>query len=406
MAEPADSKPALVWLKAQAPGFRHDGSEFATLRFAEVVAQQFTLHLVCLATPATTGDPTPHCCPPFTSVTVVRPDHQRSRARRLVLGGWWTVLDRLGVRPLAASVEGCASMRRAARSKTTSTGARIAVAEYWTMGHTLRSTGTAVRVMRLIDVEHLNVLETDGAARGAGRRRAWRSRVVLRAERRSARAATDVLFVSSEDRRDFERVGVAGRFLPVTVRVADEPAIGGAGNRLAFVGSLDWWPNRQGLAWFLDEVMPKVVAERPDVDLRLFGGGEGRGLTERFERANARRMGYVPDLTAGLRECDVAVVPVVGGTGVKTKTLELLAAGLPVVTTRDGARGTAAAHAGAVVVDSAESFAAAVLDLLAEPDRRAQLSAEGMDTVRREHGTSPTLAWVDSIRTRVEAGAP
>jgi glycosyltransferase involved in cell wall biosynthesis len=273
------------------------------------------------------------------------------------------------------------------------------------MWRTLRATGAMVRVMRLIDVEHRNALQFDGADRGAIRRRRRRSRMVLCAERRAATAATDVLFVSREDQRDFEREGITGCFLPVTVRVADEPAPCSTGNRLAFVGSLNWWPNRQGLTWFLEEVMPRVLAERPDVELRLFGGGDADGLADRFEQANARRMGFVPDLTAALRECDLAVVPVVGGTGVKTKTLELLAAGLPVATTNDGVRGTPAADGGALVADSSEAFAAAVLSLLADPDLRAQLSAKGLDTVRREHDASHTLRWVDTIRARVETGA-
>lgn len=40
--------------------------------------------------------------------------------------------------------------------------------------------------------------------------------------------------------------------------------------RFGFLGNLDWWPNRDGLRWFLREVWPAVPKS---VRLDLYGPG-------------------------------------------------------------------------------------------------------------------------------------
>jgi hypothetical protein len=42
-------------------------------------------------------------------------------------------------------------------------------------------------------------------------------------------------------------------------------------NTVAFIGGMDWMPNREGVEWFLDEVWDKVLAEVPDAKFYLAG---------------------------------------------------------------------------------------------------------------------------------------
>jgi len=54
--------------------------------------------------------------------------------------------------------------------------------------------------------------------------------------------------------------------------------------------------------------------------------------------------GYVHDVASRLREAAVFVAPIVSGTGIKTKVLEAMAVGLPVLSTVHGVAGLQVEH--------------------------------------------------------------
>src|SRR4030095_2999821 len=56
----------------------------------------------------------------------------------------------------------------------------------------------------------------------------------------------------------------------------------------------------------------------------------------RFNEQVVRFEGYVADLAARLRSAAFFVAPIVSGTGIKTKVLEAMASGVPVITTPQG----------------------------------------------------------------------
>ncbi len=60
-----------------------------------------------------------------------------------------------------------------------------------------------------------------------------------------------------------------------------------------FVATFTYEPNRAGLRLLIEEVLPKVWAELPDVELTLIG----RGLDERpSDDPRVHSLGYVEDL--------------------------------------------------------------------------------------------------------------
>ncbi len=74
-----------------------------------------------------------------------------------------------------------------------------------------------------------------------------------------------------------------------------------------------------------------------------------------------------------MRQAAVAVAPLRSGSGTPIKILEAMAADLPVVTTGAGAGGLDDLPAGALrTADEPEAFAAAVVEVLAGPERARQ----------------------------------
>ena len=77
------------------------------------------------------------------------------------------------------------------------------------------------------------------------------------------------------------------------------------------------------------------------------------------------------------RGARVAVVPLRYGAGVKSKVVEALQQGLPLVTTTVGVQGLPAAEASCVVADDAAGIAAGIIGLLDDDAAWQRRSADG-----------------------------
>jgi polysaccharide biosynthesis protein PslH len=122
------------------------------------------------------------------------------------------------------------------------------------------------------------------------------------------------------------------RYVPNVVDVETivpvEPVAGGPA---VFVASFAYEPNRRGLRFLLDEVLPRV----PEARLLVAGGGlEPGSLGDQAEA-----LGFVDDLRDVYGRAACAVVPLLEGGGSPLKFVEALAYGVPVVATSRAAAG-------------------------------------------------------------------
>lgn len=215
--------------------------------------------------------------------------------------------------------------------------------------------------------------------------------------RRLERAVTDtsdtVVVLSEKDRR----LMPSGTATVVTVvpPLADSRTTierDPQADTILFVGYLARWENEQGILWFLDKVLPRVRAQRPDVRMVIAGGGLRDTVIEAAGRADAELLGFVEDLTPLYRTASVSVIPLQLGAGVKFKTVDSLAASVPVVTTRVGAEGIGESRPDGgnglfhAVADDPASFAQGILDVLRAPKRAERLAIEAQHWVRGAYG--------------------
>lgn len=155
-------------------------------------------------------------------------------------------------------------------------------------------------------------------------------------ERRYSRAADVNVFVSPVDAQALARV--AGP--PAVVRTVangigqrPERATGPrTPGRLIFTGVMDFPPNHYAAVWFIQHVLPHVVARRPDVRFVVAGSNPQPGLRA-LAGPNVEVTGWVDDMRAELARSALYVAPMTSGSGFKNKVVEALAAGLHVVGT-------------------------------------------------------------------------
>ena len=107
--------------------------------------------------------------------------------------------------------------------------------------------------------------------------------------------------------------------------------------QIIWLGGIDWWPNKEGLKWFFANVWPKVCSMRPQIRLHVVGR-----KTEQFTRGKPENTifhGYVDDPKRLIRACDLMIVPIFSGSGVRVKALEALSLETPCLGTELGLSG-------------------------------------------------------------------
>lgn len=228
----------------------------------------------------------------------------------------------------------------------------------------------------------------------AGRLRAWERRVSQ---------GPFVSCVSPQDRERLRALGVqavvaANGTTPPGV-VAPQPT----GESVVFVSSLDWQPNAEGARWLCEQVWPRVSRARPAATLALVGrspGPEVRALAG----PGVSVQGDVPSVAPAYAAARLAVCPLLTGGGSRLKIVEALAHGRPVVSTTLGAEGLESLTGrGVVLADSPQALATTVADLLADPDRCAELGRLGRAAVQADWTWPRVLA---PIAAGLRADAP
>lgn len=166
-----------------------------------------------------------------------------------------------------------------------------------------------------------------------------------------------------------------------------------------FVGSFRHSPNEDGIIWFIDHVMPLIVENEPAFRLHVVGECPPAALMAR-RAPNVRVHGWIPELTAMLREMRLSLAPLRFGAGVKGKISQALSLGLPVVTTSIGAEGMSLRNGiNAMVCDEPREMATAVVRLLHDDDLWTALSVEGISTAKRKYGLDTAREQIRTVLT-------
>lgn len=165
---------------------------------------------------------------------------------------------------------------------------------------------------------------------------------------------------------------------------------------LTFVGSFSWPPNTDAAMVLLRDILPHL--SEMELRVRIVGPNAPAELRRYHDGRRVHVLGYVADLEAIWQETDIAVVPVRFGTGVKMKTLDALAHGVPVVTFPAGRRGVGGiSGVHFLEASTIEEFARDVRRLAGDPALASELSENGRRLVAREHTAAVAGARLEAL---------
>jgi len=154
---------------------------------------------------------------------------------------------------------------------------------------------------------------------------------------------------------------------------------------LFHIGSMNWFPNEEGIKWLINEVWPKVAQQLPEVQLHL----AGRHMPEWMFKLSDPRIiidGEVPDVWEYMQQFSIMVVPLFSGSGIRIKIVEAMAAGKAIITTPIGAEGINCEKGQHLLISKdANSFTDAIVKLCNDKVLRDNLSKNARMLVDKEH---------------------
>jgi FkbM family methyltransferase len=144
-----------------------------------------------------------------------------------------------------------------------------------------------------------------------------------------------------------------------------------------FIGSA-YPPNMEAVGVILNQLAPA----NPEVSFVIVGGAGDQALVQGFAStvpSNVRLLGAVgnAERNEAYAAADIAINPMLTGSGTNIKMLDFLAAGLPTITTLVGARGIINRDDACFIVDHLDRFSDWIKRLCEDSRLRARLAGEG-----------------------------
>ncbi|HEV2747211.1 MAG TPA: TIGR03087 family PEP-CTERM/XrtA system glycosyltransferase [Allosphingosinicella sp.] len=170
------------------------------------------------------------------------------------------------------------------------------------------------------------------------------------------------------------------------------------GPLIVFTGQMNYRPNIEAVLGFAREAFPAIRKACPGAVFAVVGRKPTDAVRQLQQRPGIVVTGAVDDVRSWLAAADVVVAPLRIARGVQNKVLEAMAMARPVVASPQAFEGIeAAAGRDLVVADGAAAEAAAVIGLLADRTRAAELGRAARARMARAYRWEARLAPLTRI---------
>lgn len=194
-----------------------------------------------------------------------------------------------------------------------------------------------------------------------------------------------VIFVSPMETADLNKI-LPNKAMTITVGInplKSIPCVEKEDNLLSFVGNFSVAANIDSLDWIVNKILPKVkhpvkfmvVGKAPDEIKDKYRNNKQVFFTGRVER-----------LEDYICKSRIFLSPLLYGTGIKTKILEAMSMGIPVITNDVGAEGIEVENGKHLWIENKEEkLAARIDDVLDNPENAESIALNGKKLVEKKY---------------------
>ena len=179
-----------------------------------------------------------------------------------------------------------------------------------------------------------------------------------------------------------------------------------------FTGGLTYQPNLDALRAYIEKVLPAFAQLRVEPPQLSVIGLCPEALKAGLAHPAIRFLGYVRDINEELSRHQVFLAPIVSGSGIKTKVLEAMACGLPVIALPDAVSGISAEHMRhCLIARGPEEFVQFYSLVMNDPAFAERIGRGGRELVMRSYSieaATEVLGYelASALRVTVPDGLP
>ena len=171
------------------------------------------------------------------------------------------------------------------------------------------------------------------------------------------------------------------------------------------IGSMNWMPNEEGIRWFIDEVLPKTVEKVYDFVYHLAGRNMPEWLKE-LKNPHVNVVGEVPDAKEFVANHDVAIVPLLSGSGIRIKIIESMAMGKTVITTRVGAEGILYdEEVNLIIAENKAKMVEAIRSISENPEKAVRIGKEARKLIESTYDNRKIIARLLMFYEEIKPGS-
>lgn len=220
----------------------------------------------------------------------------------------------------------------------------------------------------------------------------------------------DRLITINQDETDYVRERLDDDkvwYIPMGIELKEWPMIPYPENevpRIAWYGGLGSAHNQRDALRVCEEIMPEIWQDIPDAEFWIIGSKPPQHLLE-LSKADSRVTvtGFVEDIAPALGRTDIVLCPWEGTYGFRSRLVEVMATGTPVITTHDAASGMNLDHGEGILFNNAlEEWPAMVVELLSSPGQMMELRKKARQVVEAQYSLEATYSQLPRMIEAVE----
>jgi glycosyltransferase involved in cell wall biosynthesis len=167
---------------------------------------------------------------------------------------------------------------------------------------------------------------------------------------------------------------------------------------IVLTGKMSYHANVAMVVGFIEEIMPQVWANRPDVQVWVVGKDPSPGIQAFAQNPRVTVTGTVEDIRPYLKKATISASPVNYGVGIQNKVLEAMACETPVIASKQAVSALSVENGKEIIIaDGPLDFAEKLGVLLDDPDRRGMIGKAGRRFVEKDHDWASGAARLEEF---------